>query len=193
LRATGEQLAADVPRRTRVARVSRVTGAVFLGAVLFVPFAPASACGVTEGTVPQWLPGATALLSLIVALVLLGAVIRLRRLVFGAAITSYTSYVVAAVLCLVTSALVYWFQNLVPFVRLDQAVLASNLLVTASMGLLVLYFANVRSRLRAFEHDLRGSLELSDEGDTVRGAQEDDDLVGESNEPASSAGGWHDA
>ena len=145
----------------RIGRVAAV-------AVVVVVCTPVSAYA-ADGSVivPVWLMYASGLLSVIVALVLLGAVLRLRRYIFGAAISSYTSYVVAAVACLAASALVYWLDRILPDLSPGQAVLASNLLVTAAMGLLVVYFANVYGRLVLFAHDLRVSLDEFDELDDV--------------------------
>ena len=132
----------------RTTRVAMIT-------IALLASTPARAYAAEAGVdVPTWLPYASGLLSLLVALALLGAVLRLRRLVFGAAISAYTSYVVIAVACLVASVLVYWWDNIVPAVIAGQAVLASNLLVTAAMGLLVLYFTSVRRRLDMFARDL---------------------------------------
>ncbi len=143
-------------------RIGRVAAA----AIVVVVCMPASAYAMDgSAIVPVWLMYASGLLSVIVALVLLGAVLRLRHYIFGAAISSYTSYVVAAVACLAASALVYWLDKVSPDLSPGQAVLASNLLVTAAMGLLVLYFANVYGRLVLFAHDLRASLDDLDELD----------------------------
>lgn len=145
-------------------RIGRVAAA----AIVVVVCTPASAYAVDgSAIVPVWLMYASGLLSVIVALVLLGAVLRLRHYIFGAAISSYTSYVVAAVACLAASALVYWLDRVSPDLSPGQAVLASNLLVTAAMGLLILYFTNVYGRLVLFAHDLRASLNDLHELDDV--------------------------
>ena len=121
---------------------------------------PAYAYAADGGTiVPAWLPYAAGFASLVVALALLSEVLRLRKLVFGAALSTSVSYVVAAVVCLGASALVYWLANFVPAVSGEHAVLAANLLVTAAMGLLVVYFATVRARLMRFMREMIGSLD----------------------------------
>lgn len=128
---------------------------------------PAYAYAADGGSiVPPWLPYAAGFVSLLVALALLAEVLRLRKLVFGAALSTSVSYVVAAVVCLGASALVYWLANFVPMVSASHAVLAANLLVTAAMGLLVVYFATVRARLVRFMRDMIGSVD----DDAIKGS-----------------------
>lgn len=128
----------------------------FAGSLLL----PASAYAATgPSIVPSWLPYAAGLLSLTVAAVLLTEILRLRRLAFGGAVSSNVSFVVAAVVCLAASALAYWTSNFLPSVTQEQAVLASNLLVAAAMGLLGLYFAGVRRMLLRFVRDLTDSID----------------------------------
>ena len=134
-------------------RIAATTLAVLAGT-------PACAYAADGGSVvPSWLPYAAGLASLLVALALLSEVLRLRKLTFGAAICSSVSYVVAAVVCLVASALTYWLANFVPSVSASHAVLAANLLVTAAMGLLVAYFATVRARLLRFMREMSRPLD----------------------------------
>jgi len=141
-------------------RIAATTLAFFAGT-------PAPAYAAEGGSiVPPWLPYAGGLVSLAVALVLLLEVLRLRKFAFGAAISAHVSYVIAAVVCLVASALAFWFANFLPALSVDHAVLAANLLVTAAMGLLVAYFATVRLRLVRFMHDLEDSLD-DDTGEDV--------------------------
>lgn len=139
-----------------------------LGALALWALTPACAYADDGGSiVPAWLPYAGGLASLLVALLLLSEVLRLRKFAFGAAISAPISYVIAAVVCLATSALVYWVANFIPSVSSNHAVLAANLLVTASMGLLVAYFATVRLRLVRFAHDLTASLDDDLEDDVA--------------------------
>ena len=144
--------------------------ALRIGAMALAVFAgmPAHAYAADgESIVPSWLPFAGGFVSLLVALFLLVVVLRLRRFALGSAISSSALYVIVAVPCLAASALVYWFSNFLPTFTVDHAILASNLLVTAAMALLALYFVTVRRRLAQFVRDLMGSGTDSDDAEGV--------------------------
>lgn len=146
----------------------RMSAATLASALAIVASTPACAYADDGGTlVPAWLPYAGGLVSLVVALILLSEVLRLRKFAFGAAISAPMSYVIAAVVCLVASALAYWAANFLPSLSQGHAVLGANLLVTAAMALLVAYFTAVRLRLVRFAEDLTKSLDEDPDKDVA--------------------------
>jgi len=127
---------------------------------------PSVALGAEElSIVPHWLPLITGVIGLAIAIALLVEVMAFSRLAHGAAISDNISYVVTGVVCLAASALVQWIGNFLPAITVGQAVLASNLLVAASMALLILYFAGIRRKMLEYLRDLRASSGSLGEGD----------------------------
>ena len=90
------------------------------------------------------------LVGLVVAVVALVQAWGLRKLVLGSALAQRMVLVVLAVICLAASALAEWATNFVADITLDQAQLASELLVVVAMALLAAYFFYVRSSMKKF-------------------------------------------
>jgi hypothetical protein len=101
---------------------------------------------------------AVSLLGLVVAVVLLVQALAVRNLAKGGVVANKISYVVLAVVCLAASALAAWSTNFVAGLTLEQAGLASELLVIFAMVLLALYFASVGATLRQYLQSLTDRL-----------------------------------
>ena len=98
------------------------------------------------------------LAGLLVAVVLLVQALAVRNLAKGGVVANKISYVVLAVVCLAASALAAWSTNFVAGLTLEQASLASELLVIVAMVLLALYFASVGASMRQYLQSLTDRL-----------------------------------
>lgn len=90
------------------------------------------------------------LIGLIVAIVLLVEAMGLRSLAMGGIVAERMGLVVLAVICLAASALAEWGTNFVVDLTLDQAQLASEVLVIVAMALLASYFWGVRVGMKGY-------------------------------------------
>jgi len=147
---------------------SMIAASVFAAVVL----SPSVASAAEEqlSIVPRWLPLVTGAVGLGIAVALLLEVIAFSKLAHGAAISGNISYVATGVVCLAASALVQWISNFLPSITVGQAVLASNLLVAASMALLILYFAGVRRKMKDYMRDMnRDGVSMRPDGGENRG------------------------
>ena len=136
--------------------MGRVRALIFMSVFGAVALTPSVALASEQiSIVPRWLPLITGLVGLCIAVGLLLEVVAFGRLAHGAAISDNISYVGAGVVCLAASALVQWIANFIPEITVGQAVLASNLLVAASMALFILYFAGVRRKMLDYMRDIR--------------------------------------
>lgn len=99
------------------------------------------------------------LVGLIVAAWLLFQALGVRKLAYGAALSERMGLVVLAVVCLAASAIAEWSTNFAAGITLDQAQLASELLVVVAMALLAAYFFYVRSSMKTFLDATKSALE----------------------------------
>lgn len=108
---------------------------------------PAVAYGAPRGAymVPHWLSIAVGLAGLVISLVLLLTVHTLRNVAGGSMMADNIVYIMLAVICLAASMIARWVGIVATDDGLTQLVsLAGDLLVTAGMALLGLYFHRVR-------------------------------------------------
>jgi len=105
---------------------------------------------------------AVSLLGLLIAVVLLVEALAVRRLALGGAVANKMGLVVLAVICLAASALAEWGTNFVVDLSLEQAQLASEVLVIVAMALLAAYFSSVGAGMRHYMEALTQALRHSD-------------------------------
>lgn len=134
------------------------------GAVAFTPaIAVAAETTSTATEVPTVVRLAVSAAGLVLALLLLLEALGVRKVALGGAIAEKISYVVLAIVCLASSALVQWLQNFIPDVPAGQNELIAQVLVLAAMGLFAAYFYSVRSALNKYLTAMTGSERLADE------------------------------
>ena len=115
---------------------------------------------------------AASLLGLVVAAFVLVEALGVRKLAHGAAMSERMGLVVLAVVCLAASAIAEWTTNFVADITLDQARLASELLVVVAMALLAAYFFYVRASMRHFLEVVEATIDTDDvvgEAESSRG------------------------
>lgn len=114
--------------------------------------------------VPQWLPLAGSGLGLLVAVLLLVAALQVRKSVVGGVIAEKMYYVVLAIVCLGSTALLHWVVNFLPDqVSVDEALFAAQLLVVVAMALLAAYFYSVNHAMKRYVSALTGAQLLDNE------------------------------
>lgn len=125
---------------------SRTTVAML--AFAFVLATPASAYALTTDAariVPDWLSIAAGAVGLGIAVLLLVDAVLLRRVAEGSMIADNIAYMMSGVVCFAASVLARWAAIFSPTGNLTvQMSWASDLLVTAGMALLSVYFMRVR-------------------------------------------------
>ena len=114
------------------------------------------------------------LVGLLVAVVLLVQALAVRNLAKGGVVANKISFVVLAVVCLAASALAAWSTNFVAGLTLEQASLASELLVIVAMVLLALYFASVGASMRRYVQSLTDRLASKPEPASAQSAIQDE-------------------
>jgi small-conductance mechanosensitive channel len=152
-------------------RVARFTAAITF-AWLLVPRA-ALAVGAGASSDNLTLHIVVSLVGLVVAVVLLLQALAVRRLARGGAVANKIGYVVLAVLCLAASALAEWGTNFFGGLTLEQANLASELLVIVAMVLLALYFSSVGASMRQYLQSLTDKIGSAKPEPTVASEQKD--------------------
>ena len=105
---------------------------------------------------------AVSLLGLLVAIVLLIEALAVRKLALGGAVANKMGFVVLAVVCLAASAIAEWATNFVVDLSLEQAQLASEVLVIVAMALLAAYFSSVGAGMRRYMEALTHALHHPD-------------------------------
>jgi hypothetical protein len=93
---------------------------------------------------------AVSFIGLGVAIFLLIEALAVRKLAMGGAVANKMGLVVLAVICLSASALAEWSTNFIADLSLEQAQLASEVLVIVAMALLAAYFNSVGAGMRAY-------------------------------------------
>jgi len=115
--------------------------------------APQSAMAATEEAVvvPDWLSLGAGVLGLVVAVGLLVDAVRLRRVSEGSMIAENIVYMMLAVVCFGASMLARFTLHLDQFAEVtDLVTLAADLLMTAGMALLTVYFYRVRTAMTRY-------------------------------------------
>ena len=102
------------------------------------------------------------LLGLLVAIVLLFEALAVRKLALGGAVANKMGFVVLAVICLAASAIAEWATNFVVDLSLEQAQLASEVLVIVAMALLAAYFSSVGAGMRQYMKALTQAVHAAD-------------------------------
>jgi uncharacterized membrane protein len=105
---------------------------------------------------PEALSVGVGLAGLVFAVVLLVVTLRLERVAKGSAVAESVGWVVGATVVLASSMLVGWFARFLTGFSAEHARIAAELLVIASMAMLVVYFVRVRGALVRY---LKGSEE----------------------------------
>lgn len=128
---------------------------------LILVLGPATYAYGAVAEVPPALSMNAGILMLLAAAVLLREMLALRTLARGAAVAENVSYVVLAVLCLVSSVLLGWVARFVPTgFSADHARLGADLLSTVATVLFVVYFARVRGVMKRYLKYLTGEKQL---------------------------------
>lgn len=133
--------------------------------------APQSAMAATAEAVaiPGWLSMGAGIVGLLVAVALLVDAILLRRVSEGSMIAENIVYMMLAVVCFGASMLARFMLQLDQFQEVISLVtLAADLLMTAGMALLTLYFYRVRTAMTRYLQSARAYQEAAankDEGD----------------------------
>ncbi len=140
------------------------TGALSLMFVASVP-APAFAAG-TSGVVPEWLSIVAGAVGLGIAVILLIDAYSLKRVAEGSMVAVNIAYMISAVVCFAMSMILRWMAIFSEEATLvDQSAFAADLLVTAGMALLAVYFLRVRMALSGYLRDAADLYAASLDGD----------------------------
>jgi len=132
--------------------------------------APQYAMAATEEAVvvPDWLSMGAGIVGLVVAVGLLVDAVRLRRVSEGSMIADNIVYMMLAVVCFGASMLARFLINLEQFAEVTALVtLAADLLMTAGMALLTVYFYRVRTAMTRYLQSAKAyqATANKDEGD----------------------------
>jgi len=133
--------------------------------------APQAAMAATAETVaiPDWLSMGAGIVGLLVAVALLIDAVLLRRVSEGSMIAENIVYMMLAVVCFGASMLARFMLQLDQFQEVASLVtLAADLLMTAGMALLTLYFYRVRTAMTRYLQSAKAYQEAAtnkDEGD----------------------------
>jgi len=115
---------------------------------------PAPAYAATAGSapiVPEWLSIAAGGVGLIIAVLLMVDAVLLRRVAEGSIVADNIAYMMSGVVCFAVSMLARWVAIFTSDVNLvAQVSWAADLLVTAGMALLTVYFMRVRLALTRY-------------------------------------------
>ena len=152
-------------------RVLRVTAAMAF-ALLLLP-TTALAAGAGAASANFGLHVVVSLVGLVVAIILLIQALAVRKLARGGAVADKIGYVVLAVVCLAASALAEWGTNFFAGLTLEQANLASQLLVIVAMVLLAVYFSSVGASMRRYLQSLTERIGLGKPDPSATSEQED--------------------
>ena len=134
-----------------------------MGAVtLLLVLGPATAAYATEvSEVPPTLSITAGVMALAVSAVLLREMLALKAVARGAAIADNITYVVLAVLCLVSSVLVGWISRFVPVgFPAEYARLGADFLLVVATVLFIVYFGRVRRVMARYLDRMVGEQQL---------------------------------
>lgn len=143
-------------------RVKRGAIIIMGGATLLFALSPASlAYAASASDVPPTLSIAAGVMALAVSAVLLREMLTLKAVARGAAIADNITYVVLAVLCLVSSVLVGWISRFVPVgFPAEYARLGADFLSVVATVLFIVYFGRVRRVMSRYLDRLVGEQQL---------------------------------
>ncbi|MRR12768.1 hypothetical protein EG835_09985 [bacterium] len=113
---------------------------------------PSSAFAVNDAiVVPGWLSYGAGVLGLATAAMLMLDAVLLRRVSEGSMIADNIVYMMLGVVCIATSVLVRWAGAIAAMAELrDFITFAADLVHTAGMGLLAVYFIRVRTAMTRY-------------------------------------------
>lgn len=143
-----------------------------LVAMLVVVPAPAYAAEPAFEIVPHWLSIIVGLVGLAISLILLLNAYGLRSVADGSMLADNIVYMMLAVVCFAASMIARWVGVFSTDVNLSEQVsLAGDLLVTAGMALLGVYFYRIRVAMMRY---LKAAKELAKAAASIPGGDESD-------------------
>lgn len=125
-----------------------------------------------DGTVPVpgWLSVGAGAVGLLVAVLLMVDAVLLRRVSDGSMIAENIGYMMLAVICFAASMLARWVGILIDFREVTALIaFAADLLMTAGMALMAVYFYRVRTAMTRYLKGLQAYKASAEENEVSAG------------------------